>query len=344
MERQDNSFFEQLQNAKELDLRDNRGLIHEMPIVLLGVSLALLCKRDGCLSSIHRHMSNHYKRTMDFIKQEIGVVISRSQLPLVLERVNLPIFEALLFKNYGLLLTQEEKQWFSIDGKELRGTIQKGKKRGEAVVLAVSHENMVVQAQGYYSGDKESEIPTVRKVLTDSKLTNQKISMDAIHCNPETTGQINEDGGIYLVGLKLNQEELLQNCTDFIRFNIPNFSFLQEEVIKPKHGRQEIRDYKVYDITKEQQDKRWQKSQINTLICVKREFFEVKSQIKSSEVSYYISNQKNNYDDLCKGIRGHWSVETNNYVRDVTFSEDELKSKKKALHALSLLQERWQMP
>lgn len=64
------------------------------------------------------------------------------------------------------------------------------------------------------------------------------------------------------------------------------------------------------------------------MIRLKRNITEVKTQKKSTEISYYISNQDNNYLELCHAIRGHWSVEVNNHVRNVTFAEDDLTTKK----------------
>lgn len=53
------TFFRQLQLAEGLDLRDNRGKRHDLAVILVGVTIALLSNRDGCLSSIHRHLVNH---------------------------------------------------------------------------------------------------------------------------------------------------------------------------------------------------------------------------------------------------------------------------------------------
>lgn len=36
-----------------------------------------------------------------------------------------------------------------------------GKRRGEAIVQAVLHENLQVAAQDYYAGDYESEAPVL---------------------------------------------------------------------------------------------------------------------------------------------------------------------------------------
>ncbi len=61
------SLFEKLQQAEGLDLRDNRGKRHELAEVLVGVVLAWLSKRDGCLSSIHRYVVNHYERLVEVL-------------------------------------------------------------------------------------------------------------------------------------------------------------------------------------------------------------------------------------------------------------------------------------
>ena len=43
-----------------------------------------------------------------------------------------------------------------------------------------------------------------------------------------------------------------------------------------------------------------------------------------------MSNIVGNYEDLAEAIRKHWSVETNNHVRDVSLQEDKMRSKKEA--------------
>lgn len=189
------SFFEKLQNEKGLDLRDNRGKRHDLAIVLVGVMLALLSNRDGNLSSIQRYVKNHYERLVKVLGVEKKRAVSRSQLPIILAEVSVAVFDRLLFANYGIKLNAAEKKWFAIDGKELRGSIEKGYKRGEAIVQAVSHEDLQVAAQEYYSGEKESEVPTVRKLLEDNGLSQQKVSLDALHCKPKTLEIITQAGG-----------------------------------------------------------------------------------------------------------------------------------------------------
>ena len=103
---QNKSFFDQLQNVEGLDLRDTRGLRHELRVVLLGVTMAILSNRDGNLSSIHRYIVNHNTRILRSINYSIHCPISRSQLPNVLENVCLKEFEGILFANFGIILSK----------------------------------------------------------------------------------------------------------------------------------------------------------------------------------------------------------------------------------------------
>ena len=87
------SFFEKLQNAEGLDLRDNRGKRHDLAVILVGVTIAVLSNRDGCLSSIHRHLVNHYEKLVTALRIKKERAVSRSQLPLILEKVAVPVFD-----------------------------------------------------------------------------------------------------------------------------------------------------------------------------------------------------------------------------------------------------------
>ncbi len=320
------SFFQKLQSVEGLDLRDNRGKRHDLSVVLVGVMIALLSNRDGNLSSIHRHLKNHYEKLVAHLGVKKKKPVSRAQLPLILARVSVTVFDSLLFAHYGTNLNEAEREWFAIDGKELRGSIESGAKRGEAVVQAVSHALQQVVAQDYYSGEKESEVPIVRKLLNSDDLASQKISLDALHCKPATLEIIARRKGKYLVGLKENQKLLKKQ----IRLASEKQPFLAKIKTQEKgHGRIEERKYEFYDILEMKKDERWQGCQIRTAVQVKRERIELKSGKKSVEEAFYLSNIVGDYQELAEAIRLHWSVETNNHVRDVSLQEDKMRSKKR---------------
>jgi len=320
------SFFWKLQNAEGLDLRDNRGKRHALAIVLVGVTLALLSNRDGCLSSIERHLKHHYVKLMTHLDLEIKSPISRAQLPRVLGKVDVEVFDKLVFGHFGVHLNEKEKQWFAVDGKELRGSIEAGEKRGEAIVQAVAHESQQTVAQGYYAGNKESEVPAVRRLLAQNGLAGKKISLDALHCKPKTLELIVASGGRYLVGLKENQKELKKQVSEAIGGQAMLF---EHETLAKEHGRLELREYEFYDLLEMKKDERWTGLEIRTAIKVKRASEELRSGKSRSQESNYLSNEVGNYEEIAAAIRQHWSVETNNHLRDVSLREDQMRSKKK---------------
>ena len=305
-----------------MDLRDNRGQEHEIAVVLMGVILAILSNRDGNLSSLHRHMENRY----DLLLQELKLenyhrqVVSRSHLPIVLSKVSWKVFNQLIFQDFGIKLSKKQRKWFAIDGKEMRGSIKKGDKRGEAVVQAVEQATSGIQSQNYYAGNKESEIESARKLLKESGLLAEKVTLDALHCNPETLELIAEKG-IYIVGLKDNQEKLTEAVKEAIARNKPIY---EVETLEKQSGRVETRRYEIYEIGEMEKAERWEKSQIKRAIRVMRERMELKTGKESREESLYLTNEVGKVEEICQAIRRHWQVEVSNNLRDTTLAEDQL--------------------
>ena len=60
---------------------------------------------------------------------------------------------------------------------------------------------------------------------------------------------------------------------------------------------------------------------------------ELTTQKRSAEISFYCTNvsvdpaDKAGQQELFRAIRGHWGVESNNYIRDVSFQEDKVRTK-----------------
>ena len=268
---QSTTLFLSLQNNTELDLRDTRGKIHNLPIVLVGVILGLLRKRDGNLSSIHRAMKNTHEDLMKVLKDRYDIdyqkVISRSHLPILLKKLCSETYSSLIFNQFGVVLTAEEKTWFAMDGKELRGTIQPGHTRGEAIVQAIGHKDKRAFCQGYYNGSKESEQPVIQELLRKKSLASQGITIDALHFNPTTLSYIAQHGGSYVVSLKGNQEEISKDMAAFIKVENADFFYKKEE---KEHGREECRIYYCKSVKNEHFDKRWNGANITTVIMVKR--------------------------------------------------------------------------
>ena len=256
--------------------------------------------------------------------------ISRAHLPRFLEGLNWRVLNELIERCFGVRIQSHEPQkWVAIDGKALRGTLDAGDKQN--LMLAVVHDTREVVAQARQGGDKSSEIPVVRELLKDSGLEKQKVSLDAHHFNPVTTAQIHQAGGVYLTQVKDNQALFLQQCK-MLRAQLPA---LAETIGHEKaQGRVTTRSTHVFSLASLTLDSRWKHSGLSTLIAVERETFVSAKQKNSFETSYYVSNAVLEFDvikplaeELTQAIRCHWGVESNNWIRDVTFNEDRIKTK-----------------
>lgn len=291
-------------------------------MVLTGVILAVLSNRDGNLSSIWRHLRNNYAELLRHLPLENYEVqvISRSHLPILLSKVSGTAFDRLIFAEYGIKLSKKQRKWFAIDSKELKGSIKKGEKRGEAVVLAVEQETQTIQAQNYYAGNKESEIEKSRELIKENGLSGEKVSFDALHCNPKTLGMMAAKG-IYVVGLKSNQAKLQECVNEVIASVKPIFA---GETVDKQSGRVEVGIYQVYDLRRMKKEVRWETSQIKTAIRVIRKTSWVESGKETGEESLYLSNEVKNPAEVCRAIRRHWQVEVTNNLRDTTLAEDDL--------------------
>lgn len=329
LELKETTFYEQLQNCPDLDLRDNQGKQLNLSFVLLCLTISLLRNRDGNLSSMHRSMENKNEELCQFLGIPEQKIVSRSHLPKILNKVNLECFEDLLFRNFKVELSETEKEWFAGDGKELRGSIKKGDKRGDAIVQLVRHKDRNVLGQAFYNGKKESEKPCLQGLIEQTSVKNQKVTTDALHLSPSTTEPINQADGLFLIGLKGNQKVLYASMKKYAAQANP---IDQRVTVEKGHGRVERRSYFHYDISEQSFAPRWEKTAFKSLFKVQRERFICNTEKESNEVDYYISNgEKTENEDYFQAIRNHWSVEVSNHVRDVTFKEDQLKTKKKLL-------------
>lgn len=332
---QKTTFYEEIQNHPEIDLRDNRGKRLNLALVLVGVVIGLLRKRDGVLSSIHRSMENNQAKLCAALGIDNEVVISRAHLPRILLKVNRSAFESLLFSYFGITLNAEQKEWFSGDGKELRGSIEKGDKRGEASVQIVRHGDGAVLGQAFYNGTKESEKPCLQKLVAKTGVQSQKITADALHLCPTMTEPIHGAGGEFIIGLKENQKELLSDMIDHTQAFRPK---AEHQTVDKGHGRLEVRKYACFDISGEYFESRWDQSGFSSLIRVEQMRILLKTNESSEETSYYISNgEAKNALEYFEATRNHWSIEVNNHYRDVSLKEDCLRTKK------SPSQEYWQV-
>jgi len=322
-------YYQKLQDQ----LKDTRGICgrkHELAFVITGFVLAILRSSDKLsLSKIHRNMVRNHKELTTKLTSCSEKCISRVQLTRILNTLDYVCFNNVTAEYFDCEITSDK--WKAIDGKELRGSIDgvNGYKRGESIVLSVDHETKTSQVLGYYSGDKESE-KTVIQNFFDSKqdLSGQKFTIDALHNSESLLTNIAGQNAFYLTQIKSNQKLLLNEIKHITQHLPPCYD---TKSIEKGHGRVDEREVFVYPVNVECLDKRWKKSGISKIIKIKRTRYNCKKKTESVTISYYVSNFKNNDEELTKAIKEHWTVEVQNHIRDVNLGEDDIKSKYKGI-------------
>ncbi len=307
------------------DKRDKRGKRHELAFVLGGVVLAIMSGR-AYASSIHRFIKNKLRWLRRVLGYREAQLVSRAQLPRILDGVDWSALNEIVEAQFGVRIEGQDKEWHAIDGKTLRGVAG----QHERVLLAVRHSDRTTVAQKPMHGAKKSEITAVRELLAETGLEKGKNTLDALHFNPKTIGQINQAGGQVIVQLKANQPDLLAQLSQEAAEAAPVARLKSEE---KGHGRLEIRQGTFFQISHLPLDPRWGECGLTTLIVMARRTTDLATQQRSAEVSFYCANvavtptDQATPQELFQAIRGHWGVEADNYLRDVSFQEDKVKTK-----------------
>jgi predicted transposase YbfD/YdcC len=347
------SLYERIRNELG-DSRGKQGQKHDLAFTLLGYLSALitLCPTRA---SAHRYMTNHFEWLKTLTGHKAEACVSYTQLGRILRSTNHEQMSAISAAHFGIKIEKiSDSEWIAGDGKDLKGSFDSSvnASRGEVIVRLVTHETKQVVAQGFYHGNKESEIPTIRNLLINNKLEGINITLDALHCNPSTTALIAQKRGHYIVRAKEeHQKELVKDLTSKARRLKPLAEFTDHD---KGHGRVEKRVYTCFDISTECFEKRWAESDLSTCIVVERTTYDIKTKKTHFETAFYISNvallrtnqsvlkrqqqsqlfvqspEKKLFDarKVCDAIRAHWSIEADNYIRDVSLGEDKCKTPK----------------
>jgi predicted transposase YbfD/YdcC len=278
------------------------------------------------VSSIHRFIKNKRSWLGRVLGYGEAQPVSRAQLPRILEGVDWSELNEVVAEQFGVRIELQEQGWVAVDGKTLRGVAG----QRERVLLAVSHTGRNTVAQQPLHGTKKSEITAVREMLAQTGLEKGKITLDALHFNPTTIGQVHRNGGQVVVQLKENQPRLLAQLSQEAAAATPLVSL---KTVEKGHGRLEIRQGTFFKISHLALDARWAESGLATLIVMARRTTDLATQKRSAEVSFYCANvaldpaEAATPQELFQAIRGHWGVEAENYIRDVSFQEDKVRTK-----------------
>jgi len=225
----------------------------------------------------------------------------------------------------------KKKEWISLDGKAIRGTIPNEKHKFVNLVSLFCQDKKQVYSMGKVD-DKSNEIPKVQELIEAFPKQNVIFRMDALHTQKETIKKILKKKSFYVLEVKRNQKKLLRKVK-FICGYLPITS--TNKTKEKNRGRIEERSLTVYN---EALDLKYDWDALKSIIKLERNV-KHKTGRKSKETTYFITNLNEKATFFNKGIRNHWKIENSlHWIKDVVFEEDRLKIRtKEAPQNMSLL-------
>jgi predicted transposase YbfD/YdcC len=214
----------------------------------------------------------------------------------------------------------------AIDGKTMRRSFNRatGKAALHLVSAWATEQHLVL---GQVAVDcKSNEITAIPKLLELLDVSGAMVSIDAMGCQKEIAAKIREGGADYVLSVKDNQPNLLediQRCfekgldTDFADMN---HSYHQE--CYRGHGREEKHSvHTILNPTGIRNEELWKDLKAITFVFSERQEL---GKEKTEEARYYIGSRAANAKTYTNSIRSHWGIENGlHWVLDVCFDEDQ---------------------
>jgi predicted transposase YbfD/YdcC len=308
------------------DFRKAKGKRHPLSAILALSCVAVMCGCRGyrAIAEWGRNYDSKFTEALGFTHAKTPCA---STLHTIFGNVAVKLVEKKLGEWAESILgsSQEEEgtpEGMSIDGKTLRGSLNQDSSITH-LLSAVSHKLGLTVAQCSVDS-KTNEIGTIDEVLQDIVLEGRIFTTDAMHTQRKTCQTIVDGGGDYVMIVKDNQHNLLDDVKT--TFHGPFSHMLRkssDHSIDYGHGRIEERHLTVSDELPHYLD--W--PEVKQVFMVIRNTSFKKAGKKSRNETVYgitsLSPQQADASQLQHLVRCHWHIENrSHWVRDVTFGED----------------------
>lgn len=232
------------------------------------------------------------------------------------------VLEAKLGEWVRSVFVKAPEKVIAIDGKTIRGRLDKRDKAFVHMVSAWSCENGVSLAQ-IAVDEKSNEITAMPRLIDMLDIKGAVVTSDAMGCQRELAARIRDKGGDYLLAVKANQKRLLEGIQETCALLRPVSRFTETDA---GHGRVEVRTCRVYtDLSLIPGVWNWKDLaalvRIDSRRCIK------KTDEETVETRYYITSlRRRSAGFIASCARQHWQIENNlHWVLDFCFHEDSIR-------------------
>jgi predicted transposase YbfD/YdcC len=221
----------------------------------------------------------------------------------------------------------------AIDGKTCRRSHDAKKELGALhIVSAWASEEGLALGQVAIN-DKSNEITAIPLLLDQLNLADTVVTIDAMGCQKDIVEKIVASEGDFVIAVKDNQPKLKAAIQTFfeeqIHRDFEDLRYRTHETTDEGHGRL---DERAYYLTKTPQDfqpaKDWPTVKAIGYAIRLTQHADGR---ESCEIRYYIASRYLSGKRFAEAVRGHWGIESMHWTLDVTFREDDSRTRQRTL-------------
>ena len=323
------SFFESLSDPRHL--RNRKHLLGD--IIVISVC-GLICGCDGP-TAIHRWAAERVDWLAQFLELPHGVP-SRDCIRRLIMALRPEAFQKCFQDWVAQVFVREnrdEPRLIAIDGKTCRRSHDAAHGLGALhIVSAWASEEGIALGQ-VATQEKSNEIVAIPELLQQIDLTDSLITIDAMGCQKEIAKTIVEGGGDFVIAVKDNQPKLREAIEAHFAKHLENdfadLRYRRQETKDEAHGRIDERSYYLSRVPADfpvKKDWPWVKAIGYSLRVTTRA-----DGSETGEIRYYILSRYLSGKRFSEAVRSHWSIESMHWVLDVTFREDDSRTRERTL-------------
>jgi predicted transposase YbfD/YdcC len=304
--------------ARIPDPRRRQGRRYPLPFSLCALILAVLCDCDT-LEAVGQWCAEHRELLAVHFPDQRFHTPTGSLYRRLLPRLSVVHVEAALTLWVRGSLVAQADDAVALDGKTVRGagTADQAAPHLLSASTHVSGET-VLQVR---VAEKTNEIPIARAILPTLPLAGRVVTADALHTCATTAQAILAQEADYLLVVKANQPTLYAACAAY--FSDPTARVGRATTRDRRRGRTETRTLYVTTRLSAHLTRYSRFPRIGQVACLLTTTEDRRGTHR--EVRFLLTSlqpPQATPSRLLALARGHWSIESRHWVRDVTFGED----------------------
>ncbi|MCP4459917.1 MAG: ISAs1 family transposase [Cytophagales bacterium] len=314
--------------SKLTDPRIDRKKKHKLIDIFVIAICAIICGANDWVA-IESFGKAKYKWLKTFLELPNGIP-SHDTFGRVFSLVSPSEFQNCFVNWVRAAFEVSKGELIAIDGKKLRRSHDRSSNKSAIhMVSAWASKNRVVLGQ-VKTEEKSNEITAIPELLKMLDIKGCIVSIDAMGCQKKIARQIIDQQGDYVLGLKGNQESLMDEVVEHFgqidKEMLKSSAYEYYETEEVNHGRKEIRCYLTTDDIEElTRVDEWEGLNVIGVVQSERQV----NGSTSIEHRYYISSIENDAKRFAEAVRNHWSIENSlHWVLDIAFREDESRVRK----------------